>query len=195
MDWVKAFFAGYYRQLTGKGKPFLDRVGAAIMLLLPFLIVVALIYVAWWAAPTVLAVLALLYLLFGDSIERRNMAENQAAYANTAALEAAWQELAVRVIVPIFRTFFGGVLEPIDLVYHGSAVFGAGLYFMTPASLADDDQRRQLRRKIAFRLAALCGLQPAQLLRDGIVRVGSDFVFIRSDDFVIQSALTSVQQF
>lgn len=178
---ITAWFSEIWQRVTDKTRPISSRIGAACLLLLPPAIIVVLAVLVWWALPTILTAAALLYLLFGNAIERKQLAQiNQ--QVNTAMDDPIiWQELASRVTTPVLSRAFGASIEAEDLTYWGVQTYGVGYYFGTPDSIADKNQRRQIRLQVARRLSGLVNIPPAQLLHDGVVRCGSNCVYIRAD--------------
>ena len=185
MKEITSWFSQMWQRVTDKTRPMSSRIGAAALLLLPPAIVVALAVLVWQALPVLMAAATLFYLIFGNSIERAAERKHtaQANQQANASMEdfIILQELASRVIGPVLSRSFGVSIEPEDLAYWGVPSYGAGYYFSTPDPVADKDMRRQIRVQVARRLSAMVNIPPAQLLHDGVVRCGSNCVYIRAD--------------
>ena len=169
------------KKVFDKSVPLDKRLCIVFALLITVSAFIAVVAFMWRALPALLAVAALLYLLFGNAIERKRLAQiNQ--QVNTAMDDPIiWQELASRVTIPVLSRAFGASIEAEDLTYWGVQTYGVGYYFGTPDSIDDKNQRRQIRLQVARRLSGLVNIPPAQLLHDEVVRCGSNCVYIRAD--------------
>lgn len=123
-------------------------------------------------------------------IQRNQQAAEQEKIVQQKMVDVISRRIAI-AIIPAISQVTAWELEPEDIMYDlGTAPHGEGFYYATPR-LLNEQEVMQLRRLIIAKLYGRVRITRTDMGREGIVIVGKDHIFIRSDPRIIQHFTTN----
>lgn len=121
----------------------------------------------------------------GAAAKKVQLAKERQANEERLMADTIYRRIAI-MLIPAISQVTSIDLEPEEVVYDLVGMpYGSGFYYSTPRLLTEQEMRK-LRRLIVTKLYGRVQITRTDMVREGIVIVGGDHVFIRNDPRVVQ---------